>query len=166
MENIKINGTITINNVELMNEFHRINRNLLMVNKRVGIFEELLPRIIQYKNERINEIIDNFSLNSSYDCLAKIFVYKEKLNKDLEEELVKEFDNILNVIEDIVKKKLEKYKESTVNFSDEQKTRERKSYKAIEQITNELTQSKELNIRIIRYFKKIIETNDHNLEIS
>lgn len=166
MEDVKIKGTVTINNMELIKEFDKINRNLLIVNKRVGIFEELLTRIIIYKNRRINEIIDKCSLNSSYDCCIKILTYKKELNKDLEEELVKEFDNVLNVIEDIVKKKLEKYKENTVNFSDEQRLREQKSYKNIKQIVNELTQAKELNIQIIRYLKKVIETNNHILKIN
>lgn len=166
MEDVKIKGTVTFKNMELVKEFDRINRNLLIVNKKVGIFEELLPRIISYKNRIINETIDKYSLNSSYDCCIKIITYEKVLNKDLEEELTKIFDNIINVIENTINKKLERYEDSAENFSDEQTLRERKAYASIEQIKDELIQMKELNCQIIRYFKRFIENNKHTLKIS
>ena len=116
MEDVKIKGTVTINNMELIKVFDRINRNLLTVNKKVGIFEEVLPKIIIYKNRVINEIIDKYSLNSSYECCVKIIVYEKEFKKDLEEELVKELDSIIKTIEDIVKENIKKYNIQIIEY--------------------------------------------------
>lgn len=166
MEDVKINGTVTISNPDLVKVFDRINRNLLITNKRVGVFEDLLAKIINYKNRVINEIIDNYSLNSSYDCCTKIIVYEKALNKDFEKEVVEKFDDIILTIKDVVKKNFEKYNEKTVNFSDEQITRENKAYESITNIINEITQTKEYNIQIIKYIKNVIATNKHKINLS
>lgn len=166
MENVKIIGKLTINNVELVKVFDRINRNLLTVNKKVGIFEEVLPKIAIHKNRVTNEIIDKYSLNSSYECCVKIITYEKVLKKDLEEELVKEYDNIIKTIDDIVKENIKKYKESTIILSDEQRTRENKAYKSITNMIDEIKQIKKYNIQIIEYYKNLIEKNEYTMDLS